>query len=152
MQASWGLLETYFIKFSKPSVIDNVTFRLHYKLTCYFLLMCSALSTCYQHFGKPIVCLKSEVPHAGKQKVFLQTFINHEYPRYGASKSLSLSISPPPSNIVFYLGSRGHFEFRIKYWIYRLFERLVLDFGNLFTQRKGLSNATWHWTFYKRRS
>ena len=66
MQASWGLLETYFVKFSKTSVIDNVTFRLHYKLTCYFLLMCSALSTCYQHFGKPINCIKRTEAQVGK--------------------------------------------------------------------------------------
>ena len=74
MQASWGLLETYFVKFSKTSVIDNVTFRLHYKLTCYFLLMCSALSTCYQHFGKPINCIKRTEAQVGKSKDFLQTF------------------------------------------------------------------------------
>ena len=88
MQASWGLLETYFVKFSKTSVIDNVTFRLHYKLTCYFLLMCSALSTCYQHFGKPINCIKREKPQVGK----------------------SLKISSKHLNLV---GQKNYFPFRL---------------------------------------
>lgn len=40
----------------KP-IVDNVVFRLHYRLTCAFFLASSALITAVELFGKPIYCM-----------------------------------------------------------------------------------------------
>jgi hypothetical protein len=41
----------------KKSVIDNATFRLHYRVTFGILLTCSLLATAHQFFGNPISCI-----------------------------------------------------------------------------------------------
>ena len=39
--------------------IDNIVFRLHYKVTCMVLIIFSSLLSCYQFFGVPIKCDRS---------------------------------------------------------------------------------------------
>ena len=45
-----------------PARIDNFVFRLHYRLSVSFLLVCMALVTTTQYFGDPIKCLADGVP------------------------------------------------------------------------------------------
>lgn len=45
--------------------IDDLTFKLHYRVTELFLILCSILVTCYQYWGSPISCRVSE-GEAGK--------------------------------------------------------------------------------------
>lgn len=46
----------------KNCLIDNTTFRLHYRVTFLFLVVASFLQTAKQYFGSPIDCDVSGVP------------------------------------------------------------------------------------------
>ena len=54
-------LKTVFTKHD-PARIDNFVFRLHYRLSVGFLLVCMALVTTTQYFGDPIKCIADGVP------------------------------------------------------------------------------------------
>jgi len=57
-----GVFGSYLGRFKKPqSVIDNVTFRLHYRISFGILLACSALVTSFQYFGNAIDCMQKGV-------------------------------------------------------------------------------------------
>merc|ERR1712183_419941 len=45
-----------------PARIDNFVFRLHYRVSVAFLLVCMALVTTTQYFGDPIKCIADGVP------------------------------------------------------------------------------------------
>ena len=53
---------SYFGKLGKKSVIDNITFRLHYKVTFAILCCCSMLTTLHSYIGNAIMCMTSGVP------------------------------------------------------------------------------------------
>lgn len=42
--------------------VDNVVFRLHYKVTFLLFVSCSILVTAKQFFGEPIACIVDEIP------------------------------------------------------------------------------------------
>ena len=50
-----------YLKF-KDCLIDNLTFRLHYQYTFFFLCIASLLQTAQQYFGNPIDCDVDGVP------------------------------------------------------------------------------------------
>ena len=63
-----GVFGSYLGRFKKgTSVIDNVTFRLHYRISFGILLACSALVTSFQYFGDAINCMQKGVS-GGKYK------------------------------------------------------------------------------------
>ena len=57
---TFGGFAKYFRK--KASVIDNATFRLHYRSTFAVLIASSLLVTMNQFFGAPIACIVEGVP------------------------------------------------------------------------------------------
>ena len=57
---------SYFGKLGKKSVIDNITFRLHYKVTFAILCCCSMLTTLHSYIGNAIMCMGSGGVPGGK--------------------------------------------------------------------------------------
>jgi len=60
MYSMFGNFGNYF-RFKK-SVIDNTTFRLHYRTTFAFLVLASLLTTANQFIGAPIQCIVEGIP------------------------------------------------------------------------------------------
>ncbi len=60
MYSTFGGFSSYFKR--KASVIDNTTFRLHYRVTFAFLMIGSLLVTLGQFFGAPIQCIVDGIP------------------------------------------------------------------------------------------
>jgi len=56
-----GPLKTIITKHD-PARIDNFVFRLHYRVSVAFLLVCMALVSTTQYFGDPIKCIADGVP------------------------------------------------------------------------------------------
>ena len=60
---------SYFGKLGKKSVIDNITFRLHYKVTFAILCCCSMLTTLHSYIGNAIMCMGSGGVPGGKDLI-----------------------------------------------------------------------------------
>lgn len=62
----------------KP-VVDNVVFRLHYKLTCAFFLAACMLISTVELFGKPIQCMTDNAEFKHIDVVNTYCWINHTF-------------------------------------------------------------------------